>query len=197
MYPSFATLIREEGLLCGGSCGSVMVGALEAAKALDEGQRCVGNFEREFESCLLFRNWAPSALMSAMISWMMFCDHPAHASVSRGLIFDRTDIHLAMEHATLLFPILRLMSYLLHRTPSVILADSIRNYMSKFLSDAWMYENGFVDEKVRESSPTRQLCIRRMLQLDHCCISTVFDVIDLRSLPLRARSRLLSLSSLD
>ena len=35
-------IIREEGLLCGGSCGSVMVGALEAAKALDEGQRCVG-----------------------------------------------------------------------------------------------------------------------------------------------------------
>ena len=31
---------------------------------------------------------------------------------------------------------------------SVILADSIRNYMSKFLSDSWMYENGFVDEKV-------------------------------------------------
>lgn len=31
---------------------------------------------------------------------------------------------------------------------TVILADSIRNYMSKFLSDAWMYENGFVDEKV-------------------------------------------------
>ena len=31
---------------------------------------------------------------------------------------------------------------------SVILADSIRNYMSKFLSDTWMYENGFVDEKV-------------------------------------------------
>ena len=29
----------------------------------------------------------------------------------------------------------------------VVLADSIRNYMSKFLSDAWMYENGFVDEK--------------------------------------------------
>jgi hypothetical protein len=33
---------------------------------------------------------------------------------------------------------------------TVILADSIRNYMSKFLSDAWMYENGFVDEKVHQ-----------------------------------------------
>jgi hypothetical protein len=35
---------------------------------------------------------------------------------------------------------------------TVILADSIRNYMSKFLSDAWMYENGFVDEKVHQFS---------------------------------------------
>jgi len=34
-------LIREEGLLCGGSCGSAMVGALEAAKSLKKGQRCV------------------------------------------------------------------------------------------------------------------------------------------------------------
>jgi cystathionine beta-synthase len=65
-------LIREEGLLCGGSCGAAMIGALQAAKDLKEGQRCV-----------------------------------------------------------------------------VILADSIRNYMSKFLNDQWMYENGFVDEKVR------------------------------------------------
>jgi hypothetical protein len=29
----------------------------------------------------------------------------------------------------------------------VILADSVRNYMSKFLNDTWMYENEFVDEK--------------------------------------------------
>jgi cystathionine beta-synthase len=64
-------LIREEGLLCGGSCGAAMVGALQAAKDLKEGQRCV-----------------------------------------------------------------------------VILADSVRNYMSKFLNDQWMYDNGFVDEKV-------------------------------------------------
>ena len=39
------TMFREEGLLCGGSCGSVMVGALEAAKGLKEGQRCVGKCE--------------------------------------------------------------------------------------------------------------------------------------------------------
>lgn len=43
--------------------------------------------------------------------------------------------------------ILSISPYLLHHH-TVILADSIRNYMSKFLSDAWMYENGFVDEKV-------------------------------------------------
>ncbi len=34
-------LIREEGLLCGGSCGSAMVAALEAATRLKAGQNCV------------------------------------------------------------------------------------------------------------------------------------------------------------
>lgn len=34
-------LIREEGLLCGGSCGAAVVAALEAAKTLQAGQRCV------------------------------------------------------------------------------------------------------------------------------------------------------------
>ncbi|EGC32044.1 hypothetical protein DICPUDRAFT_89388 [Dictyostelium purpureum] len=33
-------LIREEGLLCGGSSGSAMVGALKAASQLKKGQRC-------------------------------------------------------------------------------------------------------------------------------------------------------------
>ena len=57
-------LIREEGLLIGGSCGSAMFAALEAAKSLKKGQNCL-----------------------------------------------------------------------------VILPDSIRNYMRKFLSDDWMKEN--------------------------------------------------------
>ncbi|KAL1925566.1 uncharacterized protein VTP21DRAFT_449 [Calcarisporiella thermophila] len=34
-------LIREEGLLCGGSSGSVMVAAIEAARELGPGQKCV------------------------------------------------------------------------------------------------------------------------------------------------------------
>jgi len=34
-------LIREEGLLCGGSSGSAMVGAIKVAQELKEGQRCV------------------------------------------------------------------------------------------------------------------------------------------------------------
>ncbi|CAJ1079520.1 cystathionine beta-synthase b [Xyrichtys novacula] len=59
-------LIREEGLLCGGSSGSAMAAAVKMAQQLEEGQRCV-----------------------------------------------------------------------------VILADSVRNYMSKFLSDEWMREKGF------------------------------------------------------
>lgn len=61
-------LIREEGLLCGGSSGSAMAGAIKAARMLGEGQRCV-----------------------------------------------------------------------------VILPDSVRNYMSKFLSDDWMVEQGFLE----------------------------------------------------
>lgn len=63
-------LIREEGLLCGGSSGTAMAAAVHAAKELEEGQRCV-----------------------------------------------------------------------------VILPDSIRNYMSKFLSDKWMCEKGFLREE--------------------------------------------------
>nr|XP_060626243.1 cystathionine beta-synthase-like protein isoform X2 [Anolis sagrei ordinatus] len=63
-------LIRDEGLLCGGSSGSAMSVAVKAAKQLKEGQRCV-----------------------------------------------------------------------------VILPDSVRNYMSKFLSDKWMTQKGFMTEE--------------------------------------------------
>ena len=34
-------LIREEGLLIGGSCGAAMWGALQAAQELTEGQKCL------------------------------------------------------------------------------------------------------------------------------------------------------------
>lgn len=63
-------LIKEEGLLVGGSSGGAMWAAIEEAKLMEEGQRLV-----------------------------------------------------------------------------VIFPDSIRNYMTKYLSDDWMYLNGFVDEK--------------------------------------------------
>lgn len=69
-------LIREEGLLCGGSSGSVMAAAVKMAEQLEEGQRCV-----------------------------------------------------------------------------VILADSVRNYMSKFLSDQWMCEKGFSPERPMDFTP--------------------------------------------
>lgn len=61
-------LIREEGLLCGGSSGSAMAAALVAAKSLGAGQRCL-----------------------------------------------------------------------------VMLPDSIRNYLTKFVSNDWMWSNGIVD----------------------------------------------------
>jgi cystathionine beta-synthase len=63
-------LIREEGILCGGSSGSLFAAAMIAAKDLTEDQRCV-----------------------------------------------------------------------------VLCPDSIRNYMSKFLSDGWMSDNGFSEKK--------------------------------------------------
>lgn len=59
-------LIKEEGLLCGGSCGATMVAALKAASKLKNGQNCL-----------------------------------------------------------------------------VILADGIRNYMTKFPNNSWMEKNGF------------------------------------------------------
>ena len=34
-------LIKEEGFLCGGSCGSAMVAALKSAKYLDKGKKCL------------------------------------------------------------------------------------------------------------------------------------------------------------
>jgi len=63
-------LIREEGLLCGGSSGSAIAAAVKEAKLLKEGQTLV-----------------------------------------------------------------------------VLLPDSVRNYMSKFLSDQWMLDNGFFDDE--------------------------------------------------
>lgn len=66
-------LIREEGFLCGGSSGTAMVGALQAAKMLKKGQRCV-----------------------------------------------------------------------------VLMPDSVRNYMTKFLSDDWMKKMGFIDEATKK-----------------------------------------------
>ena len=66
-FSTARALIREEGLLIGGSCGSAMFAALKAAKSLKKGQNCL-----------------------------------------------------------------------------VILPDSIRNYMRKFLSDDWMKENDFI-----------------------------------------------------
>jgi cystathionine beta-synthase len=35
------SLLREEGLLCGGSSGAIVAGAMHAAKTLKKGQRCV------------------------------------------------------------------------------------------------------------------------------------------------------------
>lgn len=82
-------LIREEGLLCGGSCGSAVAGALFAAKQLKKGQKCV-----------------------------------------------------------------------------VILADSTRNYMTKFLSDSWMEKYGFQSDVYKPVADLAELK-RRCPQLQN------------------------------
>ncbi|CAB4400606.1 unnamed protein product [Rhizophagus irregularis] len=66
-------LIREEGILCGGSSGSAMWAAIQVAKSLKKGQRIV-----------------------------------------------------------------------------VLFADSVRNYMTKFLNDDWMKEHGFIDDATKK-----------------------------------------------
>jgi len=68
-------LMKDEGLLVGGSAGSSMWAAVQVAKEMKEGQRVV-----------------------------------------------------------------------------VLLADSVRNYMSKFLNDQWMIDNGFMEDKTPASS---------------------------------------------
>ncbi|KAJ3164217.1 hypothetical protein HDU88_005529 [Geranomyces variabilis] len=71
-------LIREEGLLCGGSSGAAVVGALKAARQLKKGQRCV-----------------------------------------------------------------------------VLLADSIRNYMTKHLNEDWMKAHGYIDSTTVKKEAAR------------------------------------------
>ena len=84
-------LIREEGLLVGGSSGAAMAGAIQAAKSLKKGQICV-----------------------------------------------------------------------------VILPDSLRNYINKFLQDDWMREHGFFDEaqmfenKKRQSTKWKNATVRSL-----------------------------------
>jgi cystathionine beta-synthase len=77
-HPSFLMarrLIREEGLLCGGSCGTAMAAAVEIAKRVGPGKTFV-----------------------------------------------------------------------------VILPDSVRNYMTKFMDDAWMKQHGFTEPSWEEDS---------------------------------------------
>ncbi|KAF9347978.1 hypothetical protein BGX26_000567 [Mortierella sp. AD094] len=73
-------LIREEGILCGGSSGTAVAAAVQAAKELGPGKRCV-----------------------------------------------------------------------------VLLPDSVRNYMTKFLNDGWMKTNGFTDQAMVEEQQSKKL----------------------------------------
>lgn len=86
-------LIKEEGLLCGGSSGSALFAALQAAKKLKKGQNCV-----------------------------------------------------------------------------VILPDGIRNYMSKFVDDRWMRENGYYD--VKELKGTVSDLLPKLTKSPICALDT-------------------------
>ncbi|KAF9925657.1 hypothetical protein FBU30_004608 [Linnemannia zychae] len=73
-------MIREEGILCGGSSGTAVAAAVQAAKELGPGKRCV-----------------------------------------------------------------------------VLLPDSVRNYMTKFLNDGWMQTNGFTDQTMDTEKESKHL----------------------------------------
>ncbi|KAF9991540.1 hypothetical protein BGZ80_005618 [Entomortierella chlamydospora] len=73
-------MIREEGILCGGSSGTAVAAAVKAAKELGPGKRCV-----------------------------------------------------------------------------VLLPDSVRNYMTKFLNDQWMQTNGFTDQAMATEQESKHL----------------------------------------
>ncbi|KAF9575741.1 hypothetical protein EC968_001932 [Mortierella alpina] len=73
-------LIREEGILCGGSSGTAVAAAIKVAKQLGPGKRCV-----------------------------------------------------------------------------VLLPDSVRNYMTKFLNDDWMKANGFTDQAMVQEQESKKL----------------------------------------
>ncbi|CAO3569399.1 unnamed protein product [Mortierella alpina] len=73
-------LIREEGILCGGSSGTAVAAAIQAARELGPGKRCV-----------------------------------------------------------------------------VLLPDSVRNYMTKFLNDDWMKTNGFTDQAMVQEQESKKL----------------------------------------
>jgi len=96
-------MISQEGLLCGGSSGSAMAGAMEYAKRLQPGQRCV-----------------------------------------------------------------------------VLLPDSIRNYLSKFVDDRWMYDYGFWEAPPSDIVPV--LTVGDIARKDAPTVSITADVSDTRCL---------------
>jgi cystathionine beta-synthase len=71
-------LIREEGLLCGGSSGSAVAGALRAAKALKPGQRCVVLLPDSI------RNYMTKHLNDNWMWRMGFVDAEHHVGVSES-----------------------------------------------------------------------------------------------------------------
>jgi len=83
------SLMRKEGLLCGGSCGATVWAAMQAAKDLREDQRCV-----------------------------------------------------------------------------IILADSVRNYMTKFLEDDWMIQRNFIRRESIEELQETWWCNEKVTSLE-------------------------------
>jgi len=78
-------LIREEGMMCGGSSGSALVAALEKAKELKKGQRCVviiADSVRNYMSKFLDYKW--------MVDWG-FEEAPKHSKLGGRTV---ADLHL-------------------------------------------------------------------------------------------------------
>ena len=100
---SVLRLIREEGLLCGGSCGSAMAGAMRAAASLEATQSI--HFIHAFHIALI------AVVQSQTYNLLSFSSY---------LISNPNPLILVLEAG---------------QRVVVLLPDSTRNYMTKFLND--------------------------------------------------------------
>ncbi|KAH0624799.1 hypothetical protein JD844_032618 [Phrynosoma platyrhinos] len=115
-------LIRDEGLLCGGSSGSAMSVAVKAAKQLKEGQRCVVILPDSVRNYILAEVGLIDMTETAFLVTAQVAEHfPPEDSVGS-------------------------LSYGVYYVEEVIW-HKVGFIGSKFLSDKWMTQKGFMTEE--------------------------------------------------